>query len=61
VVILDFPGHIATAVKFSNPVQGDNWELNGKRYTVADPTYVNANVGMTMPQYKGKTPKLMAF
>jgi hypothetical protein len=61
VVIVDFPGHIATAVKFSNPVQGDNWELNGKRYTVADPTYVNANVGMTMPQYKGKTPKLMAF
>jgi hypothetical protein len=61
VVIVDFPGHIATAIKFSKPEQGNSWELNGKRYTIADPTYVNANVGMTMPQYKGKTPKLMAF
>jgi hypothetical protein len=61
VVILDFPGHIATAVEFSKPVQGDSWKFNGKRYTVADPTYVNANAGMTMPQYKGKAPKLLAF
>jgi hypothetical protein len=61
VVIVDFPGHIATAVEFSKPVQGDSWELNGKRYTIADPTYVNANVGMTMPQFIGKTPKLIAF
>jgi hypothetical protein len=61
VVIVDFPGHIATAVEFSKPVLGDSWELNGKRYTVADPTYVNANVGMTMPQYIGKKPKLVAF
>jgi hypothetical protein len=61
VVIIDFPGHIATAVKFSSPVQGDNWELNGKRYTIADPTYINANVGMTMPQYKDEVPKLIAF
>jgi hypothetical protein len=61
VVIVDFPGHIATAVEFSKPVQGDSWQLNGKLYTVADPTYVNANVGMTMPQYKNKAPKLIAF
>jgi hypothetical protein len=61
VVILDFPGHIATAVEFSKPAQGDSWKFNGKRYTVADPTYVNANAGMTMPQYKGKAPKLVAF
>lgn len=61
VVIVDFPGHIATAVEFSQPVQGDSWNMNGKRYTMADPTYVNANVGMTMPQYQGKAPKLLAF
>jgi hypothetical protein len=61
VVILDFPGHIATAVEFSQPAQGDSWKFNGKRYTVADPTYINANAGMTMPQYKGKAPKLVAF
>jgi hypothetical protein len=61
VVILDFPGHIATAVAFSTPINGDSWKFNGKRYTVADPTYVNANAGMTMPQYKSKKPKLVAF
>jgi hypothetical protein len=61
VVILDFPGHIATAVEFSQPIQGDSWKFKGKRYTVADPTYINANAGMTMPQYKGKAPKLVAF
>lgn len=61
VVIVEFPGHVATAVQFSQPVQGDNWKFNGKRYTIADPTYVNANAGMTMPQYKGKIPRIEAF
>jgi hypothetical protein len=61
VIILDFPGHIATAVEFSKPTLGDSWKFNGKRYTVADPTYINANAGMTMPQYKNKAPKLIAF
>ena len=61
VVIVEFPGHVATAVQFSQPVQGDNWKFNGKRYTIADPTYVNANAGMTMPQYKSNIPKLVAF
>lgn len=61
VVIVDFPGHIATAVEFSQPIKGDSWMLKGKTYTIADPTYINANAGMTMPQYQGKTPKLLAF
>ena len=61
VAILDFPGHIATAVAFNQSVSGDKWKFNGKVYTVADPTYINANAGMTMPQYRGKTPKLASF
>lgn len=61
VVIVEFPGHVATAVEFSQKASGDSWKFNGKRYTIADPTYVNANSGMTMPQYQGKTPKLVAF
>lgn len=61
VVIVDFPGHIATAVEFNSPTEGDSWEFNGKRYTMADPTYVNANVGMTMPQYQGIQPKMVTF
>lgn len=61
VVILDFPGHIATAVAFNQTASGDNWMLNGKQYTVADPTYINAKIGMTMPMFKNVTPKLIAF
>ena len=61
VVIVEFPGHVATAVEFSQKAAGDSWKFNGKRYTIADPTYVNANVGMTMTQYKGKMPKIEAF
>jgi hypothetical protein len=61
VVILDYPGHVATAVAFNGGVQGDSWSWQGKRYTIADPTYVNADAGVTMPQFAGVKPKIMAF
>lgn len=61
VIIVDYPGHVATAVAFSNPVSGDHWKFKGRNYTIADPTYVNASAGMTMPQYKNATPELKAF
>jgi len=56
VVGLDFPGHVATAVHFNEPVRGDSIVFNHKRYVVTDPTYVNAVAGMTMPQYKNRNP-----
>ena len=56
VVGLDFPGHVATAVHFNGQVSGDAVTHNGKRYVVADPTYINASVGMTMPDYKNSKP-----
>jgi len=56
VVGLDFPGHIATAVHFSDNVGGDAINVNGKRFVVTDPTYINAQAGMTMPAYKNKNP-----
>jgi len=61
VVILDYPGHVATAVNFSGKVKGDAWQYQGKRYVVADPTYINASAGMTMPQFAGKAPKVQPF
>lgn len=61
VIILDYPGHVATAVAFNSKVTGDAWQYSGKRYVVADPTYVNANAGMTMPQFAGKPPKVQQF
>jgi hypothetical protein len=61
VIGLDYPGHIAAAVAFSKPVPGDSIAWNGKRYTVTDPTYINANAGMTMPEVAGHKPKVVAI
>lgn len=51
VVGLDYPGHMATAVRFTQPVDGDYITYNGDKYIVSDPTYINAPVGLTMPQF----------
>jgi hypothetical protein len=49
VALVHYPGHLATAVCFSEgKVYGDYLEVNGDKYTVCDPTYINATVGMTM-------------
>lgn len=50
VVLLYYPGHLATAVGFNEDVAGDYLMVNGKKYVVCDPTYINARVGMTMPK-----------
>ncbi len=52
VVLLHYPGHLATAVHFSDEVAGDHLQLEGVRYTVCDPTYIGAGVGEAMPNYK---------
>ncbi len=54
VVGLDYPGHVAAAVKFSSPVEGDGITYQGAWFTVCDPTYINANYGMTMPSVQDK-------
>lgn len=61
VIGLQYDGHVATAVCFGDGanVQGDGFMYGGKKYYVCDPTYINASIGMTMPQYQGKTPKVI--
>ncbi|MBP5488212.1 MAG: hypothetical protein J6X77_01430 [Bacteroidales bacterium] len=49
VVLLYYPGHLATAVNFSDSVSGDYLIVDGQKYVVCDPTYVGAPVGLTMP------------
>lgn len=49
VVLIYYPGHLATAVCFPDAVQGDYILIGGKRYTICDPTYIGAPVGATMP------------
>lgn len=40
--------HMSTAVKFTKPI-GDYLEYKGNSYTVCDPTYIGADIGMIMP------------
>lgn len=60
-VLLDYPGHIAAAVRFTQQPDGDKHYYDGKTYTVTDPTYINAKAGMTMPQFKNRQPKILNF
>lgn len=58
---LQYEGHVATAVCFGENVdmEGDKFSYAGKKYYVCDPTYINASIGMSMPQFKGKMPKII--
>jgi len=60
-VLLDYPGHIAAAVEFTKTPKGDRLTFKNKRYTITDPTYINASAGMTMPQFKTTRPKVLNF
>jgi hypothetical protein len=61
VVGVDYPGHVATAVKFSANVEGDNVMVDGSKYVICDPTYINADIGMAMPQFKTTKPGIIKF
>lgn len=59
VIITDYPGHVATAVAPSTQLAGDKVQFQGRDYLIADPTYINANLGMTMPHLAKVKPKLL--
>jgi hypothetical protein len=49
VVGVVYPGHVATAVRFPSDESGDFVMYKGEKYLIADPTYINAPFGLTMP------------
>ena len=51
---LDYPGHLATAVRFPSSVSGDTVNVEGSRFLVCDPTYINADIGREMPSVRGQ-------
>ena len=59
VVGLDYPGHVATAVHFSEQQNGAFVNFAGKKYTICDPTYVNAPFGRTLPKLQKVQPKIL--
>lgn len=57
--LVHFPGHECTAINFTDTsINGDAYVYNGKKYTICDPTYIGANIGVCMPQYRNQTPKV---
>lgn len=61
VVLLYYPGHLATAVQFKNDVKGDYLTFNNKKYVVCDPTFIGAGVGRTMPGMNNQTAKVIVL
>lgn len=59
VVLLNYPNHLATAVHYTEQVEGDYVMVNGKAFTVCDPTYIGARVGETMPGMDNSTCKVI--
>lgn len=59
VAVLDYPGHVATALDMSHPGEGATVQFNGRTLVVADPTYINASLGMIMPDFAKERPRVL--
>jgi len=53
------PQHMYTAVCFDEDVKGDYIMVDGRKFTIADPTCYNANVGHTMNQMDNSKAKVI--
>jgi len=55
VVGVKYRDHMATALYI--PLDGDSVKVGRKKYVIADPTYINANIGQSMPKYRSVRPE----
>ena len=55
VIGVKYKDHMATGL--SIPMSGDSVNVGNKKYVIADPTYLNANIGQSMPKYKSIIPQ----
>lgn len=58
-ILVYYPGHLAAAVCFEETISGDYITLGNKRFTVCDPTYINAPIGATMPGMDNSSAKVI--
>ena len=49
--LLEYPGFFSVAISLGQPMDGDNYNVNGRRYTIADPTFENAPIGLVMKDF----------
>lgn len=60
-ILIYYPGHLASAVNFTNQVSGDYINVNGTKFVVCDPTYIGASVGHTMPDMDNSSAKVIVL
>lgn len=56
--LVSYPGHLAAAVQFKSEIPGDYFIIEGKRFLICDPTYINASIGQSMPRKDNSTAKV---
>lgn len=61
VVLVYYPGHLATAVSFTEDVSGDHLVIKDRKYVICDPTYIGATIGMTMPGLEGADVRILSL
>lgn len=59
VVLLYYPGHLATAVAFHQEIRGDYLMYDHRKFTICDPMYIGAPIGATMPGMDNHTAKII--
>ena len=50
-VLVEFPGFYSVAISLNQPMDGDNFQVKGRSYTIADPTFDNAPLGLVMKDF----------
>lgn len=58
VVLLSYPEHIATAVHYTENLNGSYFNYEGKTYYISDPTYIGATVGMCASRFLNLVPEM---
>lgn len=49
--LVEFPGFWSAAVALDQPLDGDNFLVDGRRYTLVEPTFLNAPIGLVMKEF----------
>jgi hypothetical protein len=58
-VLLEYPGHMSTAIALPMEVRGNYLIIEGKRYLLCDPTYIGSHIGEVPEKYQSVNPKVI--
>lgn len=60
-LLVFYPGHLAAAVSFTDNVSGDWISISGRKFVIADPTFIGAPVGRTMTGLSNRSAKVIVL